>query len=111
MIKLHHKPVTIYTDGACKNNPGPGGWAAILICDSQEKIITGREPYTTNNRMELMSVIAGLEALTRKGLNIVIYSDSQYVVKAVKDNNIFYISATHPDVDEANYNIQFLFRI
>jgi ribonuclease HI len=82
MIKLHHKPVTLYTDGSCKNNPGPGGWAAILICDSQEKIVTGSEPYTTNNRMELLSVINALNSL-KSSCKISLYTDSQYVKQGI----------------------------
>ena len=74
--------VTIYTDGACKNNPGPGGWAAILIFATQEKIITGSELYTTNNRMELLSVINALDALNNSS-EIDLYTDSQYVQQGI----------------------------
>lgn len=68
----------IYTDGACSYNPGPGGWAAILIWGNIEKIITGREHNTTNNRMELMSVIAALGSL-KYACEISLYTDSKYV--------------------------------
>lgn len=82
MQKLHPKQVTIYTDGACKNNPGPGGWAAILMCDTKEKIITGHELYTTNNRMELLSVINALNSL-KSSCKVILYTDSQYVKNGI----------------------------
>ena len=74
----------IYTDGAARGNPGPGGYGAILFWGGHKKELSGGYRYTTNNRMELMAVIAGLEALKKEGLKITIYSDSQYVVKAVE---------------------------
>ena len=70
--------VVVYTDGACKGNPGPGGWGALLVCDDREKEIFGGEAQTTNNRMELVAVIRALEALTR-GCDVDLYVDSQYV--------------------------------
>lgn len=73
------KQVTIYTDGACSGNPGRGGWAAVLIFGTHTKIISGGEPETTNNRMELMGAIEGLKALKEK-CEVTIYSDSRYVV-------------------------------
>lgn len=75
----------IYTDGASRGNPGPGGYGAILKWGSTEKELSQGYRKTTNNRMELMAVIAALEALNREGLTITIYSDSQYVVKAVEE--------------------------
>lgn len=75
--------VTIYTDGACSGNPGPGGYGVVLQSGKYEKEISGGEPNTTNNRMELMAVIVGLKALKRP-CNVVLYSDSQYVVNMVK---------------------------
>ena len=75
------KTVDIYTDGACPNNPGDGGYCAILIYNGIEKVISGNEKDTTNNRMELLAVIKGLEALKEKCL-VNLYSDSQYVVDA-----------------------------
>lgn len=75
----------IYTDGAARGNPGPGGYGAILKWGNHEKELSGGYRHTTNNRMELMAVIAALEALTKTNLNITIYSDSQYVVRAVKE--------------------------
>ena len=70
--------VTIYTDGACSGNPGPGGWGAILAFGGREKELKGGEAHTTNNRMELMAAIAALEALT-KPCRVDLYTDSQYV--------------------------------
>ena len=75
--------VNIYTDGACSGNPGPGGYGAILEFNGVKKEISGGFLETTNNRMELMGVIAALEALTRINLDVTIYSDSKYVVDSV----------------------------
>lgn len=75
------KKVDLYTDGACSGNPGAGGYCAILIYKGVEKTISGRETLTTNNRMELMAVIRGLEAL-KEPCEVNVYSDSQYVVDA-----------------------------
>ena len=73
------KSVTIYTDGACSGNPGPGGWGAILCCMGSEKILSGGERMTTNNRMELTAVIEALGAL-REPCEVELYSDSRYLV-------------------------------
>ena len=70
--------IEIYTDGACKGNPGPGGWGAILRFNHQEKELKGAELLTTNNRMELMAAIQGLMALTRP-CKVALYTDSQYL--------------------------------
>jgi ribonuclease HI len=75
--------VTIYTDGGCKPNPGRGGYAAIVSFDGQQQEVSGGFRWTTNNRMEIMAVIAGLRALTVPS-DVVIYSDSLYVVKAIE---------------------------
>ena len=75
----------IYTDGASRGNPGPGGYGAILQFKGKEKELSAGYRRTTNNRMELMAVIAALKALTKTGLSITIFSDSQYVVKAVTE--------------------------
>ncbi len=77
--------LTMYTDGAARGNPGKGGYGTILMWKGRAKELSAGYRLTTNNRMELMSVIAGLEALNRHSLDIVIYSDSQYVVKAVME--------------------------
>jgi ribonuclease HI len=74
--------VTIYTDGACRGNPGPGGWGAILTFGEHEKELYGAEPETTNNRMELTAAIRALAALKRS-CEIDLYTDSQYVRKGV----------------------------
>ena len=78
------KTVILYTDGACSGNPGPGGWAAILRYGEHVREFSGAEPETTNNRMEIMGVIAGLEAL-RERCAVELYSDSQYVVNALNN--------------------------
>jgi ribonuclease HI len=70
--------VEIFADGACRGNPGPGGWAAILRHRRVEKELSGSEPYTTNNRMEMLAAIMGLEALKRR-CRVRLYSDSQYL--------------------------------
>jgi ribonuclease HI len=77
------KTVVIYTDGACKGNPGPGGWGALLEYDGRRKELFGGEPHTTNNRMELVAVIRALEALTRES-DVAIYTDSQYVKNGIE---------------------------
>lgn len=77
--------VTIYTDGSSRGNPGPGGYGAVLMSGGKQKELSCGYRKTTNNRMELMGVIAALTALKRDGLNITIYTDSQYIVKAVKE--------------------------
>lgn len=76
------KQVTIYTDGACSGNPGPGGWGAILRYGTKEKEMSGSEPSTTNNRMELLGVITALEALKER-CHVDLYSDSKYVVDGI----------------------------
>ena len=74
--------VTIYTDGACRGNPGRGGWAAVLFYKGRSKELSGGEPLTTNNRMELTAAIRGLEAL-RRPCKVKLYSDSKYLIDAV----------------------------
>ncbi len=75
--------VTMYTDGAARGNPGPGGYGVVLLYKGHRKELSAGYRLTTNNRMELLAVIAGLEALKRKNLKIVVYSDSKYVVDAI----------------------------
>ena len=77
------KTVTLYTDGACSGNPGPGGWGAILEYNGVEKEISGGEKETTNNRMELTAVIRGLQALKEPCI-VELYSDSKYVIDALE---------------------------
>ena len=74
----------IYTDGSSRGNPGPGGYGAVLKWGGTEKELSKGYRYTTNNRMELLAVIAALETLKRENLDILVYSDSQYIVKAVE---------------------------
>lgn len=76
--------VIIYTDGASKGNPGPGGYGAVLMYKNHRKELSAGYRKTTNNRMELMAVIAALEALTKENLTITVYSDSKYVVDALE---------------------------
>ena len=75
------KNVELYTDGACRGNPGPGGWGAILVYGKHEKVMQGGERLTTNNRMELMAAIEGLSALKER-CRVTVYSDSKYLVDA-----------------------------
>ena len=77
------KTVTIYTDGACSGNPGPGGWGAILAWQGHEKELSGGEAATTNNRMELTAVLTAL-ALLKEPCVVELYSDSKYVVDAIE---------------------------
>jgi ribonuclease HI len=76
--------VEIYTDGACRGNPGPGGWAAFLSVDGREKEIAGAEALTTNNRMELTAVIRALESL-RRPVSVRVFTDSQYVRRGITE--------------------------
>lgn len=76
--------VEIYTDGACRGNPGPGGWAAFLSVDGREKEIAGAEALTTNNRMELTAVIRALESL-RRPVSARVFTDSQYVRRGITE--------------------------
>lgn len=77
--------IIIYTDGSSRGNPGPGGYGVLLMFGQHRKELSGGYRLTTNNRMELLAVIKGLESLKKNDLPVVVYSDSQYVVKAVKE--------------------------
>ena len=79
------KKVTLYTDGACSGNPGPGGWGAVLLYGPHRREMSGGEQETTNNRMELTAVIEGLRAL-KEPCNVDIYSDSAYIVNAFQEH-------------------------
>jgi ribonuclease HI len=81
--------VEIYTDGAARGNPGPGGYGVVLLANGHRKELAKGFRLTTNNRMELMAVIAGLEALKKQDLKITIYSDSKYVVESVEKGWVF----------------------
>ncbi len=78
------KHVIIYTDGACRGNPGPGGWGAVLFYGDHKKTISGAEKMTTNNRMELMGAIGALRAL-KDACKVDLYTDSQYVQKGISE--------------------------
>ena len=82
------KRVDLYTDGACSGNPGAGGWGAILIYKGIERELSGGEPSTTNNRMEIYAVIAGLECLKER-CEVTVYSDSAYTVNAFAEGWIY----------------------
>ena len=83
------KQVDIYTDGACRGNPGPGGFGAILVYAGIEKEFSGGEPQTTNNRMELLAAITALGAL-KEPCAVTLYSDSKYLVDAVSQKWVFW---------------------
>ncbi len=83
-MKKDNRYVEIYTDGACSGNPGVGGWCAILRYGDKEKIISGGEIITTNNRMELTAIIRALSELKRS-CNVKVYSDSHYLIRGVKE--------------------------
>ncbi len=82
------KKITIYTDGACSGNPGPGGWAAVLLFEGNKKEISGGEKNTTNNIMELTAIIEGLKAL-KEECEVEVYSDSAYSVNAFNQGWIY----------------------
>lgn len=81
--------VIIYTDGAAQGNPGPGGYGAVMMSGNKRKELSEGFRLTTNNRMELLSVIVSLEALKKHGMHVTIYSDSKYVVDAVNQGWVF----------------------
>jgi len=86
---MAREPISIYTDGACSGNPGPGGFGVILRCGTYEKEMNGGYSRTTNNRMELLAVITGLEAIKWDKAEVHIWSDSSYVVDAVEKGWVF----------------------
>lgn len=77
--------IKMYTDGACRGNPGKGGWGALLRYNGHERTLHGGEPHTTNNRMELMAVIQGLQALKKPGCDVHVFSDSKYVLTGMTE--------------------------
>lgn len=79
------KTVTIYTDGACSGNPGPGGWGCVLLHGEQRKELSGAEAHTTNQRMELTAAVAGLAAL-KQPCHVLLYSDSAYLINAFRQH-------------------------
>ena len=82
------KEVTIYSDGACSGNPGPGGWGTILVYRGTEKEMSGGEPDTTNNRMELLAAIVGLETL-KEPCKVTLVSDSKYLCESINQGWVF----------------------
>jgi ribonuclease HI len=83
-LNAREREVELFTDGACSGNPGPGGWAALLRYGSREKLLSGGEPETTNNRMEMMAAIAGLEAI-RRASRVRLATDSQYLMRGINE--------------------------
>ena len=82
------KHVDVYTDGACKCNPGPGGWGAVIVYNGIEKELSGGEAQTTNNRMELMAAISALEAL-KEPCDVILTSDSKYMVDSIEKGWVY----------------------
>ena len=100
------KAIEIYTDGACSGNPGPGGWGVVLLYQGNKKELSGYQPETTNNRMELFAAIQGLAAL-REPCEVTLYSDSSYLINAFEkhwlDNwqrNVWKTSSLSPVVNQ-----------
>ena len=89
------EPIRMYTDGAARGNPGRGGYGVILMSGNHRKELSQGYRKTTNNRMELMAVIAGLNALRKAGMNVTVYTDSQYVAKAIQEGWLKNWIATH----------------
>ncbi len=110
MIMTRSETIFLYTDGAASGNPGPGGWGAVLRCGDLRKEMSGGFALTTNNRMELLAVIKGLEAIRWEGANVEVWSDSQYVVntltqgwKRKKNGDLW----ARYDAVSAGFNIRF----
>ena len=82
------KQISIYTDGACSGNPGPGGWGVVLLYGAHKKELSGGQPDTTNNRMELLAAIRGLEEL-KEPCTVALYTDSRYIVDAVEKGWVY----------------------
>lgn len=82
-------PIYLYTDGSSRGNPGPGGYGVVLKCGTHYKELSEGFEETTNNRMELLAVIVGLEAIKRENAEVIVYSDSKYVVDAVNQGWVF----------------------
>ena len=110
--------ITMYTDGSSRGNPGPGGYGIVMMAGNHRKEFSEGFRYTTNNRMELLAVIKGLEALKKDGLEVHIYSDSQYVVNAIEKGwlngwmrNNFAGGKKNPDLWKRYYEISKRFKI
>ena len=110
--------ISLYTDGSSRGNPGPGGFGAVLICGKHRKEISQGYRRTTNNRMELLAVIEGLEIIKNREISVVVYSDSQYVVNAVEKGWLttwiktnFKGDKKNPDLWKRYYNLSKEFTI
>ena len=110
--------ISLYTDGSSRGNPGPGGFGAVLICGKHRKEISQGYRHTTNNRMELLAVIEGLEIIKNREIPVVVYSDSQYVVNAVEKGWLttwiktnFKGDKKNPDLWKRYYNLSKEFTI
>lgn len=110
--------ISLYTDGSSRGNPGPGGFGAVLICGKHRKEISQGYRRTTNNRMELLAVIEGLEIIKNREIPVVVYSDSQYVVNAVEKGWLttwiktnFKGDKKNPDLWKRYYNLSKEFTI
>ena len=95
----------MYTDGASRGNPGPGGYSVVLMSGNHRKELSGGYRLTTNNRMELMAVIVGFEALKKQGLNVTVYSDSKYIVNAIQQGWLNKWMATNFDKGKKNKDL------
>ncbi len=101
---MERQPIYLYTDGAASGNPGPGGYGVVLKCGEIEKEMSGGFALTTNNRMELLAVIVGLEAIRWSNAEVHVYSDSSYVVRAINEGWLFnwekkgFAKAKNPDL-------------
>jgi ribonuclease HI len=101
--------ITIYTDGAARGNPGPGGYGIVMISGQHRKELSGGYRYTTNNRMELMAVIVALEALKIEGSAVTVYTDSRYVADAVTKGWVFnWVSKRFKDKKNPDLWLRFL---
>lgn len=110
--------ISLYTDGSSRGNPGPGGFGTVLICGKHRKEISQGYRHTTNNRMELLAVIEGLEIIKNREIPVVVYSDSQYVVNAVEKGWLttwiktnFKGDKKNPDLWKRYYNLSKEFTI
>ncbi len=101
---MERQPIYLYTDGASSGNPGPGGYGVVLKCGGIEKEMSGGFALTTNNRMELLAVIVGLEAIRWNNAEVHVYSDSTYVVRAINEGWLYnwerkgFVKAKNPDL-------------
>ena len=106
---MTNEQITIYTDGSSRGNPGPGGYGAILMWKGHRKELSAGYRFTTNNRMELMAIIAALEAIKKEGQQITVFSDSKYVVNAVEQRWVFsWLKKDFKDKKNKDLSMRFL---